>query len=130
MRKIRKRGKYMISLSLSTLAKKTRSSKPLYWPPTNTSAVIELPGGRKKAFVFNGKCDRDGSEKPVLCVASRGNERLAFFDAEEVDELIRVTDRLDEYLGVWEKKAEMNRIQLDEADRKLVAAEDRIGVDI
>jgi hypothetical protein len=120
----------MISRSFSTLAKRGRPSKPLYWPPTHTSKVVDLPGGRKKAFVFNGKCDRDGSEKPVLCIASRGNERLAFFDEEEVDELIRVSERLYEYTSLWQKKADMNRIRADEADRKRIAADDRIGVDI
>ena len=81
-------------------------------------------------FVFNGKGDRDGSEQPVLCIASKGDERLAFFDGEEVDELVRVSDRLEEYIALWERKAEMNRIHTDEADRRKIAVEDRIGVDL
>jgi hypothetical protein len=81
-------------------------------------------------FVFNGRSDRDGSFQPVLCVASRGNERLAFFDSEEVDELIRVCDRLDNYMTVWAKKAEMNKIVADEEDRRRIAAEDSIGVEL
>ena len=102
----------------------------LYWPPTDTSQVVNLAGDRKKAFVFNGKNDRDGSNQPVLCIASCGNERLAFFDEEEVAELIRVTDRLDEYMSLWEKKAELNKIKSDEIKRREHAVEDRIGVDI
>ena len=55
---------------------------------------------------------------------------MAFFDEEEVDELIRVSERLSEYTSLWQKKADMNRIRADEADRKRIAADDRIGVDI
>lgn len=81
-------------------------------------------------FVFNGKSDRDGSQQPVLCIASRGNERLAFFDEEEVAELNRVTDRLDEYMSLWEKKAEMNKVRAEESERKEISAQDTIGVEL
>ena len=120
----------MISRSRECFSIVSRNSKVPYWPPSKTSRIIDLPGGRKKAFVFNGRCDRDGSFQPVLCVSSRGNERLAFFDAEEVDELIRVSERLDEYMSLWEKKAEMNKIRADEVERRRIAAEDSIGVEI
>lgn len=108
----------------------SRFNRKAYWPPKQTSKVIELPGGRKKLFVFNGKSDRDGSEQPVLCIASRGNERLAFFDEEEVDELIRVSDQLDEYMELWQKKAIRNKNEADELRQREIAANDRIGVDI
>ena len=81
-------------------------------------------------FVFNGKCDRDGTEKPVLCISSIGNERLAFFDAEEVAELSRISYRLLEYMELWEKKALDNKNKSDEIERRQLASEDRIGVDI
>ena len=81
-------------------------------------------------FVFNGKSDRDGSLQPVLCVASRGNERLAFFDEEEVDELLRVADRVDEYVKLWEMKASANREVSDEANRREIASRDSIGVEL
>jgi hypothetical protein len=105
-------------------------TKANYWPPTNTSSIIELPGGRKKMFIFNGKSDRNGSHQPIMCIASRGNERLAFFDAEEVTELKRVIDRLDEYLTIWEKASEINRIKRDEIERRTHALDDRIGVEL
>jgi len=108
----------------------SRCGRKSYWPPTNTSPVIHLPGGRKKMFVFNGKCDRDGSERPVLCIASRGNERLAFFDEEELDELIRISDRLEGYMKLWEVKADKNKEIADRRRQSEIAAEDRIGVDI
>ena len=106
------------------------STRQRYWPPISSSPVIELPGGRKKFFVFNGKCDRDGTEKPLLCILSRGNERLAFFDEEEVNELSRVSDRLLEYMKLWDSKAEINKRRSDEQERKALAANDRIGIDI
>jgi hypothetical protein len=101
-----------------------------YWPPVETSRVVELPGSRKKLFVFNAKSDRDGSVQPVLCICSRGNERLAFFDEEEVDELIRVTDRLEEYMKLWQLKAQRNRERADNFSRSEIASRDIIGVDI
>lgn len=81
-------------------------------------------------FVFNGKSDRDGSQQPVLCIASRGNERLAFFDEEEVAELNRVIERLDEHMSLWEKKAEMNKVRAEESERRKISAQDTIGVEI
>ena len=119
-----------MATSRLVFAKAKKGSNAPYWPPSDTSRVIDLPGGRKKMFVFNGRCDRDGSFKPVLCFSSRGNERLAFFDAEEVDELVRVTSRLDEYMSLWNKKAEMNKIAADEDERRRIAAQDSIGVEL
>jgi hypothetical protein len=81
-------------------------------------------------FVFNGKCDRDGSEQPTLCISSRGNERLAFFDEEELDELIRISPRLQEYVELWERKASVNKELSDEHDRRNVAATESIGVEL
>jgi hypothetical protein len=81
-------------------------------------------------FVFNGKSDRDGSQQPVLCIASRGNERLAFFDEEEVAELNRVLERLDEHMSLWEKKAEMNKVRAEESERRKISAQDTIGVEL
>lgn len=120
----------MMATTRLMFAKAKKGSNAPYWPPSDTSRVIDLPGGRKKMFVFNGRCDRDGSFKPVLCFSSRGNERLAFFDAEEVDELVRVTSRLDEYMSLWNKKAEMNKIAADEDERRRIAAQDSIGVEL
>ncbi len=96
---------------------------PQYWPPSKHSPITLLPDGRKKMFVFNGKSDRDGSLQPTLCIATvRGNHRLAFFDEEELDELIRVSDRVQEYVSLWEKKAEMNKIKSDEIQRRQIAS--------
>jgi hypothetical protein len=81
-------------------------------------------------FVFNGKNDRDGRLAPVLCVASRGGERLALFDSEEFSELERIIDRLDEYMVLWDKKAEKNREVSDEQIRKQIAVDDSIGVEL
>jgi len=122
----------MFSINLKRLANVVhRKSSPYkYWPPRDKSTVESLPGGRKKMFVFNGKCDRDGSEKPVLCISSVGNERLAFFDTEELAELSRISHRLLEYMVLWEKKAIENKNRADEIERKQLAAEDSIGVDI
>jgi hypothetical protein len=107
-----------------------RRARNLYWPPSKTSRVIALPGDRKKMFVFNGKSDREGLEQPVLCIASRGNERLAFFDKEEVAELRRIADRLHEYMSLWDIKAQRNSQQAAEEERRMIAAQDSIGVEI
>ncbi len=116
----------MLTRTLAYRAKR----RATYWPPSDTSRHIKLPDGRKKLFVFNAKSDRDGSLQPVLCVQSRGGERLAIFDEEEVDELIRVCARMDEYMGIWEKKAEMNKIKAAEMERRRLAAEENIGVEL
>jgi hypothetical protein len=81
-------------------------------------------------FVFNGKSDRDGSEQPVLCFATNGDKRLAFFDEEEVDELIRVSDRLADYMTLWEDKAKKLRDTEAETQRRKIAADESIGVEI
>ncbi len=81
-------------------------------------------------FVFNGKCDRDGSEQPVLCFATKGNKRLAFFDEEEVDELIRVSGRLEEYMELWEVKAQKAREEQSETERRQIAVKESIGVEM
>ena len=81
-------------------------------------------------FVFNGKSDRDGSEQPVLCFSTKGDKRLAFFDEEEVDELIRVSSRIEEYMSLWEKKAIQLRDEQSEGERRKIAANESIGVEI
>ena len=108
----------------------SRYSRKPYWPPGNSSTVIKLPGGRKEMFVFNGKSDRDGSEQPVLCIATVGGKRLAFFDEEEVGELVRVSSRLQDYMRLWEKKASARRDQVLETERRMIASQDSIGVEI
>lgn len=108
----------------------SRLSRKPYWPPENTSTVIDFPGGRKKMFVFNGKSDRDGSEQPVLCISTVGGKRLAFFDEEEVDELLRVSARLQDYMILWEKKAGDTCVRVSESERRKIASQDSIGVEI
>ena len=81
-------------------------------------------------FVFNAKSDRDGSEQPTMCITSRQGERLAYFDEEEVDELIRIRPLLTEYLSLWEKKALSNKIQADEQTRREISAGETIGVEL
>jgi hypothetical protein len=81
-------------------------------------------------FVFNGKSDRDGSEQPVLSFTTKGDKRLAFFDEEEVDELIRVSDGLADYMTLWEDKAEKLRDTEAETQRRKIAADESIGVEI
>ena len=117
-----------VGKSAVAVSRKLRANQ--YWPPTQTSKVISLPGGRKKCFVFNGKSDRDGSLQPVLCVASRGNERLAFFDREEIVELERILDRVHEYTLLWERKASLNKEMSDEAIRRRMSVDDSIGVEL
>jgi hypothetical protein len=81
-------------------------------------------------FVFNGKSDRDGSEQPTLCIASARNERLVFFDEEEVAELVRITPRIQEYMNLWIQKAEMNKLRVDENERRKLSASESIGVEL
>ncbi len=109
------------------------SSSPIrytYWPPSSASKNMTLPGGRKKFFVFNGRNDRDGSATPVLCICTRGNDRLAFFDKEELDELTRVVDRLHEYMILWEKKALKNREYAENQEFNRHSSAASIGVDL
>ena len=80
--------------------------------------------------MFNGKSDRDGSDQPVLCISSRGNKRLAFFDEEEVEELIRVSDRISDYMKLWKQKADKLRDEQAEQERRAISSDDRIGVEI
>ena len=81
-------------------------------------------------FVFNAKSDRDGSEQPTLCITTRGNERLAHFDQEEVAELKRIGPRLRELVHLYKGKAQVNRNASDEKERRRLAAQDSIGVEI
>ncbi|KAF4741897.1 hypothetical protein FOZ62_009223, partial [Perkinsus olseni] len=65
-------------------------TNPFYWPPEDTSDVVQMPGGRKQFFVFAGKSDEDGSLEPTLAIVSRGGRRLVFFNEEELAELERL----------------------------------------
>ena len=81
-------------------------------------------------FVFNAKSDRDGQYQPTLCIASRKNERLVHFDAEEIAELKRIAPTLRETLSLYERKAMVNRTVADEEERRRLSAQDSIGVEL
>ncbi|KAF4694370.1 NEDD8-activating protein uba3 [Perkinsus olseni] len=84
-------------------------TNPFYWPPEDTSDVVQMPGGRKQFFVFAGKSDEDGSLEPTLAIVSRGGRRLVFFNEEELAELERLGPRYLSYLKLWQQKARRNQ---------------------
>lgn len=120
----------LLTFKSSSVIRKSGTYTRQYWPPSESSRIIALPGGRKKMFVFNGKNDRDGNHSPVLCIATRGDERLAFFDEEEVAELERIIERVEDYMSLWERKASRNRELVEVENFTKQSANDSIGVEL
>ena len=65
------------------------------------------------------KCDEDGRPEPALAIVSAGGQRLAFFNEEEVAELVRVLPQLQAHVDLWERKAAQNRTARLAAEEQL-----------
>ena len=56
------------------------------------------------AWVHTKYGDEDGSLEAAFSIVTRKGHRLVSFDIEEFQELVRISQRIDEYLNLWQKK--------------------------